>query len=358
MTCVGITCMALPAFTIQHGRPLPGDRMGHVTMHPALSDRLLALPYRDPVHDGATDPVLVADPASGSWLMFYTQRRAAASGLDGVAWVHGTGIGVARSDDGGMTWSYEGVVEGLDAPGLARPVTRWAPDVVRIGDRWVMFLTLLGGHRTDWTGPARIAQYTSTDLRAWAFQAYLDLDSERVIDAAVTRCGDGLYRLWYKDETRGSRTYAAVTATPCLPSTWEVEGLVIDGRPHEGPKVFVLGGWYWMITDEWRGLAVYRSLDGAGGWERQKRDDGLVLRMPETFEGLPVVARHADVVVQEDRAAIVYFTHPQWAGADLGDMEGEATGTAHRRSHIRAAWFDVSPAGELLPSDRPTGGLR
>lgn len=323
-----------------------------MTIYPALSGQLLAVPYRDPVHDGATDPVLVPDPASGSWFMFYTQRRATEAGLDGVAWVHESEIGVARSGDGGLTWSYEGVVDNLAAPGLARPVTRWAPDVVRIGDRWVMFLTLLGGTRIDWTGPARIAQYTSTDLRAWNFQASLDLGSERVIDAAVARCGDGLYRLWYKDEVRGSRTYAAMTPTPLEPSTWRVEGLVIDGRPHEGPKVFMLGQWYWMITDEWRGLAVYRSRDGAGGWERQRRDDGLILTAPETFEGSPVVARHADVVVQDERAAVIYFTHPRWAGADLGDMEGEVKGTAHRRSHVRAAWYEVSTSGELVPRER------
>lgn len=319
-------------------------------IHPILSRRLLASPYRDPVHDGAADPVLVSDPVTGGWSMFYTQRRAAEIGLDGVAWVHESEIGVARSNDGGSTWTYQGVVEGLDAPGLAQPVTRWAPDVVRIGDRWVMFLTVLGGRRTDWTGPARIAQYTSADLHVWDFQGYLDLDSERVIDAAVAQCGDGLYRLWYKDEARGSRTYAAVTATPLLASTWRVEGLVIGGRPHEGPKVFALGRRYWMVTDEWRGLAVHRSRDGAGGWERQKRDDGLILTAPETFEGLPVAARHADVVIQANRAAIVYFTHPQWPGTDLGDMEGEGAGTAHRRSHVRAAWFEVDLAGDLVPS--------
>ncbi|AUZ89083.1 hypothetical protein CVO76_16665, partial [Arthrobacter agilis] len=75
-----------------------------------------------------------------------------------------------------------------------------------------------------------------------------------------------------------------------------------------------------------------------------------ILTAPETFEGLPVAARHADVVIQANRAAIVYFTHPQWPGTDLGDMEGEGAGTAHRRSHVRAAWFEVDLAGDLVPS--------
>ncbi len=315
----------------------------------ALSDRLLTRPYRDPLFDGATDPVLVADPANARWLLFYTQRRASESGLRGVEWVHGSEIGVAESRDGGETWSYTGTV-GLDAPGLEKPITRWAPDVVRIGTRWYMFLTLLGGRRQGWTGPAVIAQYTSTDLSSWEFQAYLGLGSERVIDAAVTRCGDGLYRLWFKDEIRESRTFAAVTDTPWVPETWRVEGLVIEGRPHEGPKVFELGGWYWMITDEWRGLAVHRSADGAGGWQRQGRDDGLVLTAPEVFGEHPVVARHADVVVQGPRAAVVYFTHPEWSGTELGTMGADI---AYRRSHVRAAWFRVSAEDDLVPLSGP-----
>jgi hypothetical protein len=254
--------------------------MNRVTHSPVLADRLLAIPYRDPLYDGATDPVLVHDPSSESWLMFYTQRRATDPDPGGVAWVHRTDIGIARSTDGGTTWRYEGIARGLEAPGIPRPVTRWAPDVVRIEDQWVMFLTLLGGERTDWTGPAGISQFTSNDLLTWTFHGHIDLDSERVIDAAVARSGDGLYRLWYKDETRGSRTFTAVSETPLDPSSWQLGGLVIDGRPHEGPKVFTLGGWYWMITDEWRGLAVYRSDDGVSGWKRQTRDHGLTLTFP------------------------------------------------------------------------------
>jgi hypothetical protein len=61
--------------------------------------------YRDPVYDGATDPVVVRCRESGEWWMFYTQRRASAPG-PGVAWVHGTDIGVAVSADNGGSWTY------------------------------------------------------------------------------------------------------------------------------------------------------------------------------------------------------------------------------------------------------------
>jgi hypothetical protein len=60
--------------------------------------------YRDPVYDGAADPVLVWNRGEGKWWMFYTNRRANTPGLAGVSWVHGTRIGVAESADGGATW--------------------------------------------------------------------------------------------------------------------------------------------------------------------------------------------------------------------------------------------------------------
>jgi hypothetical protein len=322
----------------------------HITAPPALPHLrpdAFATPYRDPVWDGPTDPVLVADHLRDEWVLFYTQRRATAPGLTGVEWVHGTGIGVARSSDGGATWRYQGTAEGLVPPGTEQPATLWAPDVVRIGERWIMYLSVLGGRRTDWTGTAGIVQFASRDLEHWEYLGAVDLDSPRVIDAAVARCGDGRYRLWYKDETRGSNTYSAVSDTPEDPSSWALEGVAIPGRPHEGPKVFRLGGWYWMIVDEWRGQGVYRSRDATGGWTRQEHLDGLILTAPESADGRPVVGRHADVVPLggkdtgdggAERALLAYFTHPHWNGDDIGTM---APDPRTRLSHVRAAVLEV-----------------
>ena len=285
-----------------------------------LRPNAFTTPYRDPVWDGPTDPVVVADHRTGEWVLFYTQRRATEAGLTGVEWVHGTAIGVARSCDGGLNWAYQGTLNGLVPPGTELPATLWAPDVVRVDDQWIMYLTVLGGVRTDWSGNASVFQFASQDLVAWEYLGSINLDSPRVIDAAVARCGDGHYRLWYKDEARDSNTYSAVTDTPLDPASWTLEGLVIPGRPHEGPKVFALEGSFWMIVDEWRGQGVYRSDDAAGGWVRQEPLDGLILTAPETYDGGPVVGRHADVVPLEpstdakERALLVYFTHPYWNG--------------------------------------------
>jgi hypothetical protein len=207
-----------------------------------------------------------------------------------------------------------------------------------------MYLTVLGGARKDWSGDAAIVQLSSKDLVEWEYLGAIDLDSPRVIDAAVALCGDGRYRLWYKDEARGSNTYSAVTDTPWDPSSWVLEGPTIPGRPHEGPKVFRLEGTFWMIVDEWRGQAVYRSENAAGNWVRQEHLGGLILTQPEHVDGRPVVGRHADVVslVPEanggERALLVYFTHPHWGGEDIDTM---APDPKTRLSHIRAAVLQV-----------------
>ena len=45
--------------------------------------------FRDPVYDGAADPVVIWNPQKQAWWMFYANRLANIPGLSGVAWVHG-----------------------------------------------------------------------------------------------------------------------------------------------------------------------------------------------------------------------------------------------------------------------------
>lgn len=87
--------------------------------------------YRDPVHDGTADPVVVWNPHVGRWWMFYTNRRANVPGLPGVTWVHGTAIGIAESADGGTTWTHAGTAEIELPPEVAGATpTLWAPEIV------------------------------------------------------------------------------------------------------------------------------------------------------------------------------------------------------------------------------------
>ena len=237
--------------------------------------------YRDPVYDGVTDPRVVID-ADGRWWMFYTQRRASLEDAGpGVSWIHGSRIGVATSDDG-IDWNYVGTLEprasdlalATGPPPAEVDRTHWAPEVVWDGERWRMYLTEIDGIPDRWPGFVReIVEYVSDDLRRWTRRGPLSLSSDRVIDAAVARTPDGLWRLWCKDEAADSVTMVASSRDL---DAWSLDGVAIGGRPHEGPTAFELGGFWWMVVDEWRGMGVYRSDDGIR-WSRQGGDDAVIL---------------------------------------------------------------------------------
>ena len=230
--------------------------------------------YADPIQDGAADPTVIWNRERGEWWMFYTNRRARHPDPTNNAWIHGSPIGVAMSPDG-VNWTYRDTVVGLDDPADPGLNTHWAPEVIFGEGEYHMYLAYIRGAPNNWTEPheRNIVHFTSPDLVGWTRRKVLKLSSAFVIDACVYRCPDGLYRLWYKDEADGSSTWVASSANLF---DWTVEGKVLpgkpDGLPHEGPNVFELGGWHWLIVDEWHGQGVFRSKD-AKSWERQ----GIIL---------------------------------------------------------------------------------
>ena len=142
-------------------------------------------------------------------------------------------------------------------------------------------------------------------------------------------------------------------------------GLVLPGRPdafpHEGPNVFVMGGRYWLIVDEWHGQGVFHSTD-AITWTRQGiilADPGVVEehgerpgRRPEHEPG----RRHAAVRARDDHPAGAAFV-------DCGDRVEQVQGAgghgqtpAHARTGICAhsacpKLSDVGPATPLTFSN-------
>lgn len=267
--------------------------------------------FRDPVYDGAADPVVIWNPHVGRWWMFYTNRRANVPGLSGVAWVHGTRIGIAESADGGRTWERVGdaTVELPEDIGGTEP-THWAPDVVTAPDgTHHMFLTVVPGVFENWQHPRRLVHLTSTDLRTWTHPRGLTLASDRVIDACVFPLPAGGWRMWYNNERDHKAIYHA--DSPDL-ETWTDRGKVaaVSARPGEGPYVFAWRGAYWMLVDHWRGLGVYRS-DDLEDWTAQPED---LLATPGEGPDDGVNGGHACVVVSDDRAFCFYFTHPGRAG--------------------------------------------
>lgn len=293
--------------------------------------------FRDPVFDGAADPVVVWNFAERKWYMFYTNRRANLPDdqIDGVNWVHGTKIGIAESRNG-AEWTYVGTANishgGEDA-------TYWAPEVIYGNGSYHMYLTVVPGVFRDWQHPRSIVHLTSQDLMNWEYQSTLKLASDRVIDACVVRLVEGGWRMWYNNEVDRKSIYYADSDDL---AEWHDRGkATLPNFPGgEGPKVFYWDNWYWMVLDVWDGLAVYLSKD-ALDWTRQPEN---LLQIPGQGADDGVKGQHADVVATRDRAYIFYFTHP-------GRVPGAASdGYQQRRSSIQIAELKLD--GDTLTCDR------
>jgi beta-xylosidase len=301
--------------------------------------------YRDPVYDGAADPVVLWNPHVNRWWMFYTNRRANMADLSGVTWVHGTRIGIAESENG-AAWRYVGTadIELPTAIGGEQP-THWAPEVFTAPDgTHHMLLTVVPGIFEDWGHPRSIVHLTSTDLRHWTNAIPLALASDRVIDACIGQLPDGSWRMWYNNERDKKSIYCA--DSPDL-QTWTDKGKArgTSERGGEGPKVFRWKGHYWMAVDIWDGIRIYRSED-ALTWQRQ---EAHLVQQPGKGEDDQVKGGHPDVVVTNDRAYLFYFTHPGRRGEDA-----RKDGYEQRRSSIQVVELEFRDGWLTCDRDQPT----
>ena len=255
--------------------------------------------FRCPVFDGAADPTVIYNQNEKSWWMLYTQRCANQDGAD-VAYCYGSKIGVASSSDHGVTWIYRGALDLAIEPGQN---TFWAPEVVFDNGVYHMYVAYIQGVRNHWGGDKHILHFSSKDLWNWKFESQLPLSTNSVIDPCVFHLPDGTWRMWYKDEMQGS--VSMVADSPDL-YTWTVQKkAAVADRPHEGPNVFRLKDKYWMVVDQWAGLAVYSS-DDCDAWTL---NNVILDKASRRNEDTPSGA-HADVIVVNDKAYIFYFTHP------------------------------------------------
>ena len=296
--------------------------------------------FRDPIFDGAADPTIIWNRDEAAWWLLYTNRRANVD-CRGVAWVHGTDIGIASSADGGQSWLYRGVLRGLEfEPGRN---TFWAPEVMWHAGTYHMYVSYVHGIPHDWSGERHILHMTSANLWDWQMESILPLSSNRVIDACVYRLPNGRWRMWYKDEANHSHTYAADSDDLY---TWTVVGPAITGFPHEGPNVFAYGGYYWMVIDPWKGLGVYRS-DDCENWTPQAN----ILDTPGKRRDDAAKGQHADVLVQGKNAWIFYFTHPE--ATDAKFSMDEVVSYAYRRTSLQVAQLKVNAGGLTCDRDEP-----
>lgn len=318
------------------------------TAQPPGRNRVADKPlFRDPVFDGAADPSLMFNFRDREWYMLYTNRRAnlPEDQIDGVNWVHGTKIGIARSRRGDR-WEYVGTAKftGGDFGVPADQLTFWAPEITFADGAYHMFVTVVPGVFRDWNHPRAIAHYTSRDLENWQYESTLELSSQKVIDACVLRMPDGGWRLWYNNEADKKSIYYADSKDL---STWTDKGKVDlpGGNRGEGPKVFRFENAYWMVVDEWRGLAVYRS-DDAQEWTRQ---EGNLLSKPGAGADDGAIGQHADVLALGNRAYLFYFTHPDRGPAASPDAEGFNP----RRTSIQVAELKLQDGRLTCNRDEP-----
>ncbi|MDC7684210.1 family 43 glycosylhydrolase [Asticcacaulis sp. BYS171W] len=286
--------------------------------------------FRDPVYDGAADVSIVYDKAAKDWKMFYTNRRATLKLPDkDVSWVHGTAIGIASSKDG-LKWDYQGTAS---VPAACTGETLWAPELYAENGTYHMWLTIVPGVFKNWQGDRFIVHLTSPDLKTWACSDRLDLGTDRAIDASVVK-KDGVYRLWFKDERKGSRLFTL--ESPDLKSWVRQPDPVIDTNA-EGPKVFQFGGHYWLIADVWKGLMVLRS-DDLKSWTPQPT---RLLEQPGLQPTDNDKGQHPDVVVNDGKALIYYFVHQHKSPEAASDP------TYGQRTVIQVAELKIGPDGWL-----------
>ncbi len=295
--------------------------------------------YRDPIYDGAADPVVLYNQQENKWLMFYTNRRANVANASGVGWVHGTRIGIAESGDRGATWHY------LDTANInfreVQDYTHWAPEVIEHEGTYHMYLTFVPGIFEDWNHPRDIVHMTSKNALDWDYASTLELNSKKVIDACVFQLPDGSWRMWYNNEKDGKSIYYA--DSPDL-YQWVDKGKALGDRPGEGPVVFRWKDKYWMIVDVWKGLSVYFSED-LENWTRQEAN-----LVEEPGEGLDDMVKggHADVVVNGEKAYLFYFTHP----GRIPSQE-ESDGYSQRRSSIQVAELEYENGKLVCDRNKP-----
>ena len=254
--------------------------------------------YDDPVYHGAADPVIIYNKKLKKWWMLYTNRRASIEDST-VQWVHGTRIGIAESKDG-RVWKYVDTCNINYRPDTG--YTHWAPDVIEHNGVYHMYLTYVPGTFKDWNHPRVIIHLTSKDLKNWNYQSTLKLVNEKVIDASVYKINDTLWRMWYNNERDGKSIYYADSRDLY---NWTDKGKAIAARG-EGPKTFYWQGKYFMIVDAWKGMEVYSS-DDLLTWNKQAV---RILEEPGKGKDDQAMGGHCDLVVNDGKAYVFYFTHP------------------------------------------------
>lgn len=280
--------------------------------------------FRDPVYEGPADPIVRWNSVENNWWLVYTARRANQI-TPGVAYCYGTNIGIASSDDNGKTWVYRGELNLNFERGKN---TFWAPEILQVDEIYHLFVTYIRGVYSKWGGRASIHHYTSKNMWDWEHQGKVALVGESVIDATIFQKSNDDFYMWYKDE----QGWIRFAESKDLFHWKNVDNKILFGN-QEGPIIFEFENYYWMLTDEWKGMRVYKSVDLVN-WEKQ----GLILNEKSLRQDDQPSGAHGDVVVLDNKAYIFYFTHPgrKFHEEEIYDQDGIMP-YSHKRSVIQVA---------------------
>jgi hypothetical protein len=312
--------------------PVPSSGIAIAPEGSLLIEHAPAPLYRDPVFDGAADPSVVYEKTDGSWLIYYTQRRANVLG-PGVHWCFGTKIAIARSTDKGRTWLYVGTAKGLDRkPDID---TYWAPHVFKDGDTYHMFVTYIEGISHQWGGGAApiILHYTSKNGLDWNLSDEVATGSKKIIDPAITRLPDQRWLLVFRDDDIGTRTALCVSDDL---RNWKRLPQSIGDRRHEAPVILPWKNRYWMLTDDWDGLGVFVSQDGLD-YTKQ----GKILDQPGRRQDDGHLGRHGGVAIVGDRAYIFYFVNPDRKSSEPEFDAPNTHSFSYKRSSLQIAELEI-----------------
>ena len=346
ISCVLAFCTTLLSNSHLAAETQPLSSHGGYAVAPAGSLDIENAPaplYRCPITDGAADPSVVWVEEDSSWRVYYTARRANLP-VQGVGWVYGTRIGIARSDDQGRTWEYEGFCQGLGRGRQAE--TFWAPHVFIEQGVYHLFVTYIPriGGNGGWRGKGQIAHYTSKDGETWLDQGILDVGSDNVIDAAVAKLPDGRWLLVFRDDNSGVKTAKCVSDDLV---NWSRLKNITGRKAHEGPLVFYWHDSYWLLCDEWQGLGVYQSNDGV-----HYKHSGLLLDKPGRRLDDNDRGRHPGVALVGDDAYLFYFTHPGRDEKSPSQTSEQTTTHEANRSSLQIAELEFRDGRLFIERDR------
>jgi len=210
-----------------------------------------------------------------------------------------------------------------------------APEVIYDQGTYHLFLAYIQGVHIHWGGKKQLAHYTSKNAWDWKFEGFLPFASESVIDASICKLPNGNWGMWYKDESK--RSYIMKAESKNLFDWKQDVNPAISGRSQEGPKIFFYMDFYWMLTDEWKGMRVYKSKDAAT-WEKQ----GLILDTASSRKEDGPSGAHGDVVIVNSKAYVFYFTHPERKSHLESPMDSNGiVPFKFRRSSIQVAELQV-----------------